>query len=461
MNKSRSAIPSVDAVLRAPGAATLIEDHGRTALTDAVRQAVADLRHGLSDHSDTGEAAVLNAAGEILAGWASSSLTTVFNLTGTILHTNLGRAPLPPEAIEAMARVGGGASNLEYDLAAGRRGDRDVHLEARLCRLTGAEAATVVNNNAAAVLLCLNSLALRREALVSRGELIEIGGSFRIPDIMARAGAKLREVGTTNRTHTKDFAAALGTKTGLVMQVHTSNYTIQGFTAAVATKDLAVLAHDHGVPLFVDLGSGTLADLRTYGLPYEPTAQEALAAGADVVSFSGDKLLGGPQAGIMVGSADCIDRIRRNPMKRALRVDKMTIAALHTVLGFYGDPDSLVGRVPALRLLARSFADIQAQAQRLAPILGAKLDATVDVVDCVSQAGSGSLPDSEIPSAGLAIRPGGGKRAVKALAERFRRLPVPVIGRVRDGVLVLDLRCLEDEAGFTAQLDHLAGDGVP
>jgi L-seryl-tRNA(Ser) seleniumtransferase len=278
---------------------------------------------------------------------------------------------------------------------------------------------------------------------------------------MARAGAKLREVGTTNRTHTKDFAAALGTKTGLVMQVHTSNYTIQGFTAAVATKDLAVLAHDHGVPLFVDLGSGTLADLRTYGLPYEPTAQEALAAGADVVSFSGDKLLGGPQAGIMVGSADCIDRIRRNPMKRALRVDKMTIAALHTVLGFYGDPDSLVGRVPALRLLARSFADIQAQAQRLAPILGAKLDATVDVVDCVSQAGSGSLPDSEIPSAGLAIRPGGGKRAVKALAERFRRLPVPVIGRVRDGVLVLDLRCLEDEAGFTAQLDHLAGDGVP
>lgn len=460
MNKPRSAIPSVDAVLRTPGAEALIEDQGRTALTEAVRQAVEDLRRGLSDDSDTGEVAVLNAADEILTGWASPSLTPVFNLTGTILHTNLGRAPLPPEAIEAMARVGG-ASNLEYDLAAGRRGDRDVHLEERLCRLTGAEAATVVNNNAAAVLLCLNSLALRREALVSRGELIEIGGSFRIPDIMARAGAKLREVGTTNRTHGKDFAAALGPKTGLVMQVHTSNYTIQGFTAAVATKDLATLAHDHGVPLFVDLGSGTLADLRAYGLPYEPTAQEALAAGADVVSFSGDKLLGGPQGGIMVGSAICIDRIRRNPLMRALRVDKMTIAALHTVLGFYGDPDSLVERVPALRLLARPLADVQAQAQRLAPLLGDELDATVDVVDCQSQAGSGSLCDSEIPSAGLAIRPRGGKRAIKALAVRFRRLPVPVIGRVQDGVLVLDLRGLDDEAGFIAQLGHLAGDGVP
>ena len=461
MNRPRSAIPSVDAVLRAPGAAALIEGHGRTALTEAVRQAVEDLRGNLTDASETGETAVLAAAGEILNRWAAPSLGPVFNLTGTILHTNLGRAPLPPEAIEAMARVGGGASNLEYDLAAGRRGDRDAHLEDRLCRLTGAEAATVVNNNAAAVMLALNSLALRREVVVSRGELIEIGGSFRIPDIMARAGAKLREVGTTNRTHPNDFAAALGPKTGLVMQVHTSNYTIQGFTAAVATRDLAALAHDHGVPLYVDLGSGTLADLRAYGLPYEPTAQEALAAGADVVSFSGDKLLGGPQAGIMVGRAEVIARIRRNPMKRALRVDKMTIAALDVILGFYGDPDSLVERVPGLRLLARPVADIAAQAGRLAPMLGAVLDAEVEVIDCSSQAGSGSLPGSEIPSAGLALRPRGGKRALKALAECFRRLPVPVIGRVRDGALVFDLRGLDDEAGFVAQLENLAADGSP
>ncbi|MFP6745779.1 MAG: L-seryl-tRNA(Sec) selenium transferase, partial [Alphaproteobacteria bacterium] len=351
--------------------------------------------------------------------------------------------------------------NLEYDLAAGRRGDRDVHLEGRLCRLTGAEAATVVNNNAAAVMLGLNSLALRREVVVSRGELIEIGGSFRIPDIMARAGAKLREVGTTNRTHAKDFAAALGSKTGLVMQVHTSNYTIQGFTAAVATRDLADLAHDHGVPLFVDLGSGTLADLRTYGLPHEPTAQEALAAGADVVSFSGDKLLGGPQAGILVGRAEVIARIRRNPMKRALRVDKMTIAALDVILGFYGNPDRLVERVPALRLLARPVSDIEAQARRLALLMGEVLDATIDVIDCQSQAGSGSLPGSEIPSAGLAISPRGGKANLKALALRFRRLPVPVVGRVSDGVLVLDLRGLDDEAGFIAQLNRLVGDGPP
>ncbi len=459
-----SSIPSVDRVLRAPAATSLIEAHGRGLFTDAVREAIDRLRDAIEAGSgDIGESAILQSAAAILERWTAPSLGPVFNLTGTVLHTNLGRAPLPPEAIAAMVRVGGQATNLEYDLATGRRGDRDRHIEGLLCRLTGAEAATVVNNNAAAVLLCLNTLALRREVIVSRGELIEIGGSFRLPDIMARAGARLREVGTTNRTHLEDFAAALKPATGLIMQVHTSNYRIQGFTASVPTTDLAALAHDNGVPLVVDLGSGTLVDLRRYGLPYEPTAPAALGAGADLVSFSGDKLLGGPQAGIIVGRADLVAKLKRNPMKRAMRVDKMTIAALFTVLGFYTDPTHLAERVPALRLLVRPLADIEDQARRLAPILSERLGdaASVEVAACRSQAGSGSLPESEIPSAGLAIRPDGGKRradaAVRRLAEAFRRLPVPVIGRIGNGTLLFDLRCLEDEAGFVSQLDKLSG----
>jgi L-seryl-tRNA(Ser) seleniumtransferase len=457
MSGRRAALPSVDRVLRQPAAAALIESHGRDALTGAVREAIDRLREDIAAATDLGAAAVLAGAADILAGWAAPSLRPVFNLTGTVLHTNLGRAPLPDEAIAAMARVAGGPTNLEYDVATGRRGDRDSHIEGLLRRLTGAEAATVVNNNAAAVLLALNTLGLRREVPVSRGELIEIGGAFRLPDVMARAGAKLREVGTTNRTHLADFAAALGPRTGLIMQVHTSNYRIQGFTAAVPTKALAALAHAHGVPLVVDLGSGTLVDLGRFGLPHEPTVQQALADGADLVSFSGDKLLGGPQAGVMVGRADLVAKLKRNPMKRALRVDKTTLAALFTVLGFYADPDRLVERLPALRLLARPLAEIEAQARRLAPLLTTALGdaARVEVTACRSQAGSGSLPQSEIPSAGLAITAKGGKRAAARLAAAFRRLPVPVIGRIHDGALLLDLRCLDDEAGFTAQLDQL------
>ena len=461
-----SSLPSVDRVLRAPAAGGLIQSHGRSLLADAVRDAIGALRAALAAGPvEVTETAVLERADRILAAWTGPTLCPVFNLTGTVLHTNLGRAVLPAEAIEAMARIGRGASNLEYDLETGRRGDRDTHIEALLRRLTGAEAATVVNNNAAAVLLCLNTLALRREVVVSRGELIEIGGSFRMPDIMERAGARLREVGTTNRTHLADFSAALGPATALVMQVHTSNYSIRGFTAAVPNANLSALAHDHDLPLVVDLGSGSLVDLRRYGLPHEPTVSDALGGGADLVTFSGDKLLGGPQAGVVVGRADLIARLKRNPMKRAMRVDKMTLAALFAVLGFYTDPERLVERVPALRMMARPIDEIDAQARRLAPVLGERLGGTasVEVVGCRSQAGSGALPDAEIPSAGLAIRPGGGKRragaAVKRLAGAFRCLPVPVIRRVRDGALLLDLRCLEDEAGFVAQLEGLGRGG--
>jgi len=464
MTGDRAAIPSVDRLLRHADAAALIDGYGRDAVVTAIRDDLAGLRRLLAggEAAETSDGAVLARVGAALEAMLQPSLRPVFNLTGTVLHTNLGRAPLPPEAIAAVAAVARGASNLEYDVESGRRGDRDVHLEDWLCRLTGAEAATVVNNNAAAVLLLLNSLALRKEVPVSRGELIEIGGAFRMPDIMARAGCRLREVGTTNRTHARDYEAAIGERTALVMKVHTSNYEVQGFTAAVPEAELAGIAHAHGLPFAVDLGSGTLAPLERFGLPHEPTAQETLANGADIVTFSGDKLLGGPQAGIIVGRAELIAKLKRNPMKRAMRCDKMTIAALASVLRLYADPERLAERVPTLRLLARPADEIAALANRLCPALAARLGEkyAVEVAPCQSQIGSGSLPGERIASAALVIRPAGrrGGAALGRLAASFRGLPVPVIGRVQDGALWLDLRCLEagDADAFAAQLGGLA-----
>ena len=327
-------------------------------------------------------------------------------------------------------------------------------------RLTGAEAATLVNNNAAAIMLVLNSLALRKEVTTSRGELIEIGGSFRLPDIMARSGCRLREVGTTNRTHLRDFEKAIGPRTGLVMKVCASNYVIEGFTASVAEPALARLCRDRGVPFVVDLGSGSLVDLRQFGLPHEPTIRETLESGADIVTFSGDKLLGGPQAGIIVGGKDLIERIRRNPMKRALRVDKLTVAALSAVLRLYADPARLIERHPALRQLTRPLEHIRKSAERMRPVLAAMLDgiASVEVIGCDSQIGSGALPSGKIASAGLALRPlrvAHSGTALKNLSAAFRALPMPVIGRIEDGRFILDLRCLEDESTFAAQVSSL------
>ena len=456
-------VPAMDELLRAPTATALVADYGRELVTSVVREQVdaarsAVLADGAAALPRCQPAALLAAAGRALAALLSPRLRPVFNLTGTVLHTNLGRAPLPPEAVAAVAAVAGGASNLEYDLASGRRGDRDVHVEDWICRLTGAEAATVVNNNAAAVLLVLNTLARQREVLVSRGELVEIGGAFRIPDVMARAGARLREVGTTNRTHHADFASAIGARTALLMKVHTSNYAIAGFTAAVAEAELATLAHAHALPFVVDLGSGTLIDLTRFGLPPEPTVASTLAAGADVVTFSGDKLLGGPQAGIIAGRADLIARIKRNPLKRALRCDKMTLAALAAVLVLYADPARAVERIPTLRLLTRAAAAIDAVARRLHGPLQARLGSTavVSVIACHSQIGSGALPVDRLPSAALAITlPGARGRALERLARAFRCLPVPVIGRLSDAALVFDVRTLDDEQGFIAQLAAL------
>jgi L-seryl-tRNA(Ser) seleniumtransferase len=376
-----------------------------------------------------------------------------------VLHTNLGRAPLPEDAIAAAVAAMRDPTTLEYDLESGRRGERDDHVAGWLTRLTGAEAALAVNNNAGALVLALNTLADGRETIVSRGELIEIGGSFRLPDIMARAGTRLREVGTTNRTHLTDFAAAIGPETGLILKVHTSNYAIEGFTAAVPAVKLAALAREQGLPFVEDLGSGSLIDLHSWGLPHEPIAAETLAQGADLVTFSGDKLLGGPQAGLVVGRADLIARLARNPLKRALRLDKIRLAALEAVLRLYADPDRLAERLPTLRLLARPYGEITALGQRLLPAVETALEglAEASLVETRSQIGSGALPVSLLPSTALALRPiSGSGAAVEGLARALRALPVPVIGRIEAGRVLLDLRCLEDEAAFLGQLPALA-----
>ncbi|HXC30195.1 MAG TPA: L-seryl-tRNA(Sec) selenium transferase [Stellaceae bacterium] len=448
--EGRAALPSVDRVLRAADA--LIDAHGRTLVTEAVRHALAARR---ADGVAADIPAILADVGWALARLMAKSQRRVFNLTGTVLHTNLGRAPLPEEAIASAAEAMREPTTLEYETEGGQRGERDDHVAGWLKRLTGAEAALAVNNNAGALLLALNALAAGKETIVSRGELIEIGGAFRLPDIMGRAGTTLREVGTTNRTHLRDFAGAIGPQTGLILKVHTSNYEIQGFTAAVPTPALAELAKKHGLPLVEDLGSGTLVALERWGLPHEPTVAEALAAGADLVTFSGDKLLGGPQAGLVVGRADLIAALTRNPLKRALRLDKIRLAALEAVLRLYADPDRLAERLPALRLLVRPAEHIAALAQLLAPVVGAALSgvATVEIVETKSQIGSGALPVSLLPSAGLALRPvDGGGKAVEQLAQGLRDLPIPVIGHIANGAVVLDLRCLEDEAGFLANL---------
>jgi L-seryl-tRNA(Ser) seleniumtransferase len=456
LRDKRAALPSVDRVLRAAEATGLIERYGRSLVTEAVRASIAEQRRA---GKPAAVDAIVTACGERLAQLTRPSQRRVFNLTGTVLHTNLGRAPLPEEAIAAAAEAMRAPSTLEYDLDSGRRGERDDHIAGWLTRLTGAEAALAVNNHAGALLLALNALAAGREAIVSRGELIEIGGSFRLPDIMERAGARLREVGTTNRTHTRDFEAAIGPDTALILKVHTSNYEIQGFTASVPAARLAALAHEHGLPLIEDLGSGTLASLEDWGLPHEPTVAESLKAGADLVTFSGDKLLGGPQAGLVVGRADLIAALAKNPLKRALRLDKIRLAALEAVLRLYADPDRLAERLPTLRLLARPHAEIEALARRLEPILANALDgiATVSRIETKSQIGSGALPVSLLPSVGLALTPQDRSgAAADKLARRLRSLPVPVIGRIEGGRVVLDLRCLEDEAEFAAQLSQLS-----
>ncbi len=450
-------LPSVDEVLCSQDAAGAIERFGRPAVVGAVRAVLAEARKAGDASGDAGRFAL--AAFQRLAREAQSSLRPVFNLTGTVLHTNLGRALLAEQAVEAAVAAMRSAVALEFDVGGGHRGERDDHVRGLLRELTGAEDATVVNNNAAAVLLVLNTLARGREAIVSRGELIEIGGAFRMPDIMSRAGVKLVEVGTTNRTHAKDYAGAIGKKTGLILKVHTSNYRIEGFTKEIPARELAKIADEHEVPLVNDLGSGTLVDLRRFGLTHEPTVAEAVAEGADLVTFSGDKLLGGPQTGFIVGRKELIARLNRNPMKRSLRIDKIRLAALEATLKLYRDPDRLAERLPTFRMLARPKREIEAAARRLLPAIAKAVGGafTATVADCASQIGSGALPVETIASACIRIQTAKSRngRALNALSVAFRKLPIPVVGRIEDQALVFDLRCLSDEAGFVANLQAL------
>ena len=460
-----SQLPSVDRLLSAPALAALVDAHGHAVVTGGIRAVLAAVRGEIRQGAPLpDDAALIARVGAGVTAAMRPKLRPVFNLSGTVLHTNLGRAPLPEEAVQALIAAARAPCALEYDIESGGRGDRDSVVDELLCELTGAEAATVVNNNAAAVFLLLNTLAQKKQVIVSRGELVEIGGAFRVPDIMSRAGAKLVEVGTTNRTHLKDFAEALAAgaaRTAMLMKVHASNYAIHGFTHAVPEAELAALAHQHGLPFVIDLGSGTLADLTAYGLPHEPTAAEAIAAGADLVCFSGDKLLGGPQAGLLVGRKDLIAKIKKNPLKRALRVGKLTLAALEAVLALYRDPARLHLRLTALRQLTRPEAEIAAQAARLLPALQAalaELPVTATIIQLGSQIGSGSLPIDRLPSAGFAIRPQARRGGVLNRIERgLRSLPRPLIGRIEDGALLLDLRCLElgEEFEFAAALAAL------
>lgn len=465
-----SQLPAVDKVLLTAEMMALRESYGLDACTKAVREVLTTLRRQLLSPADQAVqvvqadiASIVQSAHKQLQTRFAPRLQPVFNLTGTVLHTNLGRALLPQAAIDAVVQAMSAPANLEYDLADGGRGDRDDLVESLICELTGAEAATVVNNNAAAVLLVLSTLALSKEVIVSRGELVEIGGAFRIPDVMTRAGAKLVEVGTTNRTHEKDYAGAINENTAALMKVHCSNYAITGFTKAVSDADVASIAHEHKLPMIVDLGSGTLIDMRDWGLPYEVTVRETVESGADIVTFSGDKLLGGPQAGIIVGKKELIAQIKKNPLKRALRVGKITLAALEPTLRLYLNPETLAQELTTLRLFTRQASDMQTQAELLKPLLQQALGQgfVVESAAMNSQIGSGALPVENLPSFGLKIYPASGKQAGRQLTQleaRFRALPRPVIGRLHDDAFWLDLRCLESaaQAQFIEQLQQLA-----
>ncbi|MBH3086361.1 L-seryl-tRNA(Sec) selenium transferase [Serratia bockelmannii] len=448
-----SQLPAIDRLLREPAIEPLVAQHGQTLIGELLRRLQAQARDAIKQQQrlpawcgDWPQA--LRAE---LARQQRPALLPVFNLSGTVLHTNLGRALLAQPVKDAVSAVMGEAVTLEYDLDGAGRGHRDRAVADLLCRLTGAEDACIVNNNAAAVLLMLAAIAPGKEVVVSRGELVEIGGAFRIPDVMRQAGCQLVEVGTTNRTHLKDYRQAISEQTGLLMKVHTSNYSIQGFTAAVDEAELAQLGAEQGVPTATDLGSGSLIDMAQYGLPAEPMPQRLLAAGVDLVTFSGDKLLGGPQAGIIVGKKALIARLQQHPLKRALRVGKLTLAALEATLRLYLQPEKLAEQLPTLRLLTRPQQEMQQAAERLLAALRPRFTADFDLraEPCWSQIGSGSLPVDRLPSYALTFTPRDGRGAtLEALAERWRRLPQPVIGRLGDGRLWLDLRCLEQDGAL-------------
>ncbi|MBE8597997.1 L-seryl-tRNA(Sec) selenium transferase [Xenorhabdus sp. BG5] len=442
-------LPSIDRLLREPEITSLIALYGQTQVVEILRDMQEQARFNILEYQTLPEwsgdwAALLQRR---LDKVQATALKPVFNLSGTVLHTNLGRALLAESAIEAVTQAMRSPVTLEYSLDGASRGHRDRALADLLCTLTGAEDACIVNNNAAAVLLVLATVAQGKEVAISRGELVEIGGAFRIPDVMVQAGCRLVEVGTTNRTHLKDYQRAINSDTGMLMKVHTSNYSIEGFTAEVSAEALAMLGMASQIPTAIDLGSGSMTDMTQYGLPAEPMPQDYLNHGIDLVTFSGDKLLGGPQAGIIVGKKQWIDAIQQHPLKRALRADKMTLAALEATLRLYQHPEQLHQKLPTLRLLTRTQGEIRDMAQQLIPQLQAYYSEKFIVRDepCYSQIGSGSLPVDRLPSWSLTFTAIDGRGStLENLAHQWRNLKKPVIGRLYDGRLWLDLRCLED-----------------
>jgi L-seryl-tRNA(Ser) seleniumtransferase len=447
-------LPSIDRLLNHARCAALLTRYNRDYVTQKCRGALdhlrANIRQGkgqlLSD--DT----ILDQIEAQIELESRPGHIRVVNATGTILHTNLGRALLSQAAIDAMVAVAGTPINLEYDLAAGKRGKREETLEQLLVDLIGAEAATVVNNNAAAVLLALNSLAQGKEVIVSRGELIEIGGAFRIPEIMAKSGAILREVGATNRTHPADYENAINENTALLLKVHTSNYKVVGFTAEVALEQMVAIGRKHNLPVMEDLGSGALIDLSKFGLPKEPLVGERIAAGADVVTFSGDKILGGPQAGLIVGKKDLIGKMSKNHLQRALRCGKLTLAALEATLRRYRQSPNIVEEIPTLRAFTRSVEEVRAMGQSLLPQLEIALgkDFLLSLQDSTSQIGSGAMPTEELPTVVITIE--NSKLSANAIAKRFRQANPPIIGRIKDDQFLLDLRTIFDAEDLVPNL---------
>lgn len=443
-NERLRRLPKVDALLEREDLVALGRHLPRALVVEAVREAIDEVRRRIlaGEPVDVDADEVAADAARIARRKAQRSLRRVINATGIVVHTNLGRSPLAPEAVEAVVEAASGYSTLEYDVESGERGSRHVHVESLICRLTGAEAALAVNNNAAAVMMVLAALARGREAIVSRGQLVEIGGSFRVPDVMAESGARMVEVGTTNKTHLADYEAALSSETGLILKVHTSNYRVVGFTKEVPLAELVELGRRHGIPVMEDQGSGVLVDLRQWGLPYEPTVAESIAAGADVVTCSGDKLLGGPQAGIIAGRAAVVSRLKKHPLARAMRLDKMTLAALEATLRLYLDPEAAAQRIPTLRMLTMTKAELSERARALAAAMasGCGDRCEVSTVDDVSRAGGGALPMADIPTTCVAIVPR--EVGVVELERRLRLGEPHVVARIADDRLLIDPRTL-------------------
>lgn len=451
MNKNElfRAIPKVDVILSEPSIQALVVEHGKEPVTKAIRKELDEIRNKLvtGKHEGTLEGMVQEIPMHVIAAVSDASkpnLKRVINATGVILHTNLGRAPLPEKALKALEEQMRGYMNLEYDLEAGRRGERYSHFEKLVCKITGAEAAMAVNNNAAAALLMVSAIGAGKEVIVSRGEQIEIGGKFRIPDIIDQSGAIRVEVGTTNKTRLEDYEEAITEETGALLKVHTSNYKVIGFSESVERKELVKLSHKHEIPVIEDLGSGVLIDLSRYGLGKEPTVQDSIAAGVDVVCFSGDKLFGGPQAGILVGKKEWIEKCKKHPLTRAMRIDKCTAAMLESVFRMYEDESYAVSQIPVLSMIATTVSELEEKAQRFCAMLAEELMAHsfITILHCKNPVGGGSLPGELLESVCVAIS--NPKVPVMELATKLRSLDVPVIGRIEEEQLILDMRTVHE-----------------